>query len=413
MKLALISHTLPPAWSGQAIVIYRMLEHLNPESYCLISSRADGIDGDASEYMPALAGSRYQIPEAFKIWRGLGFGMQHVNIWIAIIQRARYLIRIIKSQKCDLVLAWTGNVLDLPAAYIASRRVGLPFYACIQDHYSKREWNDPIARFWASRLEAWLIRGATKVIVANETLRDDLHTAFGVEATVIHNSCDVSEYEKSVPSLAGSENTGIRITYTGDIYEAHYDAFRNLIAALKIIGRDDVKLHLYTTRSAEYLADFGISGPTVLHPHHGPSEIPSIQQQADILFLPLAFDSPYPDVIRTSSTAKVGEFMAARRPVLVHAPAGSFISWYFRRYECGLVVDHKDPVALAQAVSRLLSDSELRERLIANAWQRAQEDFSLSKARAQFAELLGLEANAKLNSRATYSARNQSRKLEA
>lgn len=411
MKVALISHTLPPAWTGQAMVIYRMLENLSPESYCLISDRIDGIEGDASEYLPSLAGQCFKIPEEYKSWRGLGFGMLHVNLWLAIIQRARFFTRVMKSQKSDLVLAFTGNVLDLPAAYIAGRRLGIPFYAYILDHYSKREWIDPIARFWAARLEGWLMKGAARVIVANETLGDDLRQSFGVESTVIHNSCDLTAYECPSRRRPEAESGGVAITYTGDIYEAHYDAFRNLIAAIKLIGRDDIKLHLYTTRSAEFLDNVGIRGPIVLHAHHHPSEIPGIQQGADILFLPLAFDSPYPEVIRTSSPAKVGECMAARRPVLVHAPAGSFISWYFRHHECGVVVDRNDPVELAQAINRLLSDDELADRLTARAWKQVSEDFSLAKARAQFAELLGLEAKPESASGAAYAPRNEPRKV--
>ncbi|HEX3559052.1 MAG TPA: glycosyltransferase [Pyrinomonadaceae bacterium] len=391
MKFALISHVLPPSWSGQSMVIYQLLRDFSPESYCLISWQAEGIGGDPTPYLRALPGRRYQIPPEFQIQRGYRFGARNVDIALAILQRARYLTRVLRREGCDLVVACTGDVLDLPASYLASRRLGIPLYAYIFDHYSKRECVDPTARAWAKRLEPRLLKGAAEIIVPCETLRDDLLEDYGVEATVIHNSCDISAYETDSADAALRGDDGIKIVYTGDIYDAHYDAFRNLLKAVESLDRPDVKLHLYTARPAEVLDHYGIRGLVVRHPHRQPSEVPGIQQAADILFLPLAFDSPYPDVIRTSATTKLGEYLAARRPVLVHAPRDSFVSWYFREHRCGMVVDRNDPAALAEAVARLLDDEGLGRGLVARGWERARADFDIEAARAKFTELVGRE----------------------
>jgi glycosyltransferase involved in cell wall biosynthesis len=81
---------------------------------------------------------------------------------------------------------------------------------------------------------------------------------------------------------------------------------------------------------------------------------------------------------------------SARRPILVNAPADSFLAWYFRRHECGLVVDRDDPAELALAPERLQSDAGLCRRLSERAWARARVDFSVTKVREQFEVLLGL-----------------------
>ncbi len=373
------------------MVIYRMLRDLAPESYCLISRHAAGINDDPTQYLRTLPGRRYQIPQEFQLRRGFRYGVQWINLPLAILARARYFAGVVRREQCDAVVACTGDVLDLPAACLASWRVGVPFYAYIFDHYSKREWADPVARAWAKRLEPWLLKRAAKVITPNEILRDDLFKDYGVEATVIHNSCDIAAYESSQPEPAVENKNGVSIVYTGDVYEAHFDAFANLLEAIKKIGRTDIKLHLYTARPVEFLENYDIHGPVIRHPHRQPSEMPGIQQQADILFLPLAFNSPYPDLVKTSATTKLGEYLAARRPVLVHAPPDSFISWYFRKYQCGLVVDRNDPSELARAIELLLSDATLRENLSARGWEKAQEDFSITKARSQFTALLGLD----------------------
>jgi glycosyltransferase involved in cell wall biosynthesis len=315
-----------------------------------------------------------------------------VNFPLAVLEYRRRIADIIRREGCAAIVACTGDVMHLPAGYLASRATGVPFFAYVFDHYSYREWHDPVAAFWARRFEPLVMKGAAGVIAPNEILRDDLRERFGVEAVVIHNSFDISPYETGRRDDANSRSTSgeVNIVFTGAVYEPHFGAFRNLMIALQKLRRPGVRLHLYTNQQDETLERENVRGPIVRHPQQSMTEMPRVQMEADILFLPFAFDSPYPDLVRTSATTKLGEYLAARRPVLVHAPRDSFVSWYFRKYECGVVVDEDDPARLAEGIELILGDAQLCQRLIANAYERAQTDFSISASRAAFAQLLSL-----------------------
>ena len=392
MKVALISETLPPAPTGQAVVLQRLLEGRSPSDYCLVSAhewRGGGGDADAAR-RNTLPAKTYVLGAPFRLERGYRLGLarvrETVNIPLGVRHRARQFRDVIRRESCDAVVACTGDILDLPAGRIAARREGVPFFAYLFDHYSYREWREPAKRFWSRRFEPWLMRSAEGLIVPNEVLRDDLRARFGVEAEVIHNSFDISPYEAPCESSAAGGAGGV--VYTGDIYEAHYDAFRNLLEALDRLGRDELKLHAYTPRTEEELASYGIRGRMVLHSPRDPSDMPCVQRGAGALFLPLAFDSPYPELVRTSSTTKLGEYLAAGRPVIAHAPPDSFVAWYTREHECGVVVDSLDPAQLAEAVARVLDDEALGRRLAANAWARAEADFDIAAAREKFWKFL-------------------------
>lgn len=395
MKFALISHQVPPSGTGQSLVIYRMLTGLSPDNYCLVST--ERYEGDQPKQAPSqrLPVNYYHLPPPLRFRRGHRFGLHRlregINIPFAVLQHARRIGRVIRQEKCEAVVACTGDVTLLPAAYLASRRAGIPFYAYVFDHYFYREWEDPSASFWARRFEPLVMKGAAAVLAPNEILRDDLRERFHIEAAVIHNSFDISPYEtcgSEAPERAASDD--IRIVYTGAVYEAHYDAFYNLLTAIASLSRPGVRLHMYTDRPRQDLEDLGISGPVVYHPTLVATEVPRVQIEADILFLPLAFRSPYPDLVRTSATTKLGEYLAARRPIIVHAPRESFVAWYFRQHDCGVVVDDNDPELLAGAIDLILNDNDLRQRIIANGWERARIDFSISAARAAFTRALGL-----------------------
>jgi glycosyltransferase involved in cell wall biosynthesis len=316
--------------------------------------------------------------------------LDSVNITAGTLRRARQIARIIKAEQCQAVLSCSSgdDRLDVPAGLLASRLAHVPFYLYLFDTYAHM-WIQPRSRFIGRRLEPVVVKRAAGVITTNDFVHQMLHERYGVDSLVIHNPCDLSAYETPVPAAA--ESNEIRIVYTGAVYDAHYEAFRNLIAAIRLLANPDLRIHIFTAQPHSLLEARGVTGPVTIHQHEPVAAMPTIQRQADFLFLPLSFKTPYPELIRVSSPSKIGEYLAARRPILVHAPPDSFIATYFRRHDCGLVVAQNDPTVLARALEKILVDKELQTRLIGNAWQRAQADFSLNAARSKFARFLQLD----------------------
>jgi glycosyltransferase involved in cell wall biosynthesis len=283
------------------------------------------------------------------------------------------------------VVACTGGleILDFPAAFLASRLVGARFVAHLLDQYGHMVAH-VLGRHIFARVEPRLLKGAAAVIAPNAVLRDAVRRNHGVDAVVIHNPVDLSAYGGPHASLAerrAPDDTGERIVYTGSVGPLHYEAFRTLLSALALLNRRDLRLHVYSPQPRERLEREGIRGPVVFHPPEPLSAIAALQQQADLLFLPLALQSNEPEIVRTAAPGKIGEYLASGRPILVHAPADSFVASYFRDHDCGLVVDRSDPRALAAAIESALSDPALRARLRARAWARAEADFDAVHAR--------------------------------
>ena len=103
-----------------------------------------------------------------------------------------------------------------------------------------------------------------------------------------------------------------------------------------------------------------------------PGQRQQVQRAADILFLPLAFDAP--ELVQTtSSPSKLPEYLAAGRPILVHAPRTAYLCAYARERLFAEVVDVADVDELARAVERLATDTELQRQLVAAAGQTLEE----------------------------------------
>jgi len=391
VEFALVSQVVPPSWSGQSVLIRRLLTDLDPCTFCLLTSD-QGIYGGG--HIQPLETRCYRLPAARirylrgNKWMLLGSALAGAGAGIA--HRAFHIARVARRERCRALVVFTGDFHDLPGASIAGRLLGLPVYVYMCDYYSHREIYEPARRKLSPLIERMVVRGAARVVCGTDTLADALAARYDIEPAVIHHPADLSLYDLTSPARRVVTSQPARIVYTGTLYEAQLDAAQNLLAVLGQLSRRPAVLHVYGGQSAEELHERGLTGKLVVHPHATGPEIAAIQERADVLFLPLAFRSQYPEVVRTSAPMKFGEYLAAGGPILVHAPADAFVSEYCRRHDCAVVIEDPEPRTLLPAIEALVADDALRARLIRNARQRALSDFSIDVARARFRMLLGL-----------------------
>ena len=439
-KIAIVSHVLPPSSSGQAVMLYRLLRDWDPDRYCLISTRdyADphAVPPDAvtprlpcryhhlpSENQfrilesPPFRMARMMVRAARQVRRGLaptptattaplstaqtsvlappqpsllarlagtcqsvlhGWD-QRINLPRRVTQRARAIEEIARREGCTAIVASTADLIDLPASFLAARAVGIAYYSYMFDDYSS-QWVNPEERRFAQAACRQVIQEADGVIVPNEFLARVYRQTYGIEAVIVRNS--VAEIPPLPPPRVAGQP--FRIVFTGTIYEAHFDAFIRLTQMLTRFAAGEIEFHIYTASDPAYLAKHGIGAPAILHASVSSMEALSIQRSADALFLPLAFASPYPEIINTSAPGKMGEYLASGRPVLVHAPRESFLSWYCRQHACAAVVDGPSVDWLHAATLELIQSPTLGDTLVRNARRRAIEDFHVDNVQRNF-----------------------------
>lgn len=385
-RTGIVSHVLPPSPSGQAVVLSRLLSGIPADRYRLISREERGDGGGA-----CLPARRFLLPPPFRFpaSRFLDFPRAYagLNAAAGIAGRALWIARIAREERLGLLVACTGDLYDLPAACLAGRWAGVPFVPYIFDDYAF-QWTGA-DRAVSLRLTPALLRRAAAVIVPNESMREEYLGRYGVDSTVIRNPCplpDLAALDRAERVFAPGT---VDIVYAGAVYHANGDALRNLADALGRLGRPDVRLHLFTAQSGAEIARAGISGPAVVvHPHIDPGRVPAVLRQASALFLPLGFATPIPEVIRTSAPGKTGEYLSVGRPIVVHAPADTFVSRYFGGNGCGLVIDRNDPGALAAGLAALLADPDEGARLGARARACAERDFEVGAVRVRFLDFL-------------------------
>lgn len=385
-RFALVSHALPPSWSGQAIILGRILRHLAPSTYHLIS--CNDYQTTANNYILRLPSTYHHLPQEPKLSQArYGWQMLKVNLLLAVLVRAQRIARILRRHKCLAVIACSGDMIDLPASWLAGRLTGVPFIPYLFDDYTY-QWPVGVHRDMAIFFERFIYSRTPGVIVPNEFLGKEIYRRHGVNFSIVRNCCDNPHLPaKALPSLAGKQQ--IDIVFTGSIYHMNFGSFRMLAQAVRRLRQPGVTLHLYTATDRAVLEEQGILGPQVEHHEHVPSDqVNRIQQEADLLFVPFAFDTPVWELAKTSAPGKLGDYLASGTPILGMAPPDSFTTWYLRKHEAGLVVDRDDTVFLDDTLRQALFYDELRRKHSENARYQAKTVFDSQKAAHDFTSVV-------------------------
>ena len=395
-KVVLVSHALPPTASVLTQVICQLFHGLSDHPYCLIRSgepvsTSHGVDAPCTLGPTTLEIGRSPLwrDRSSRIGRLVELGMVPTAS-SAVRSLARSIADITSREGCRTIVSFSGDLFNLPAASLACSKTGADFVPILLDDYVF-QWRRPFKRRLAERWARQMFSPGQTVIVPNEFLADALADRYPVNPAVVRNPCHLPPPPSAPPTLPVDQQGEIAIAFTGSIYSAHYDSFRNLLRALGQPPAHPTRLHLYSNQTPDDLKQVGLEGPIVHHGFVPNLEIPQILRQAHILYLGLAFDAPNPEIVRTASPGKMGDYFASGTPVLVHAPEDSFVSWYCRTHGCGLVVDQPNPNQLADAIRRLSTDTSLRQRLSENAYQRARQDFALPDVRQRL--IAAIESN--------------------
>jgi len=389
MRVAVVTTAAPPSPNGQARVLGQVLATEAFASPIFLTDQMNILEPQEDRVGRYYALSAAQLHLTSQAWgkalRGFnrGGGLAR-TVWL----RAQEIVSALRREEVDVVVGCSGNPFDLPAAWLAARRLKLPFVAYLFD--------DPVYQ-WALQSDRYLARmseriwasGAAAIIVPNEILVEDIKKRLPrASIHIVRNPFYPLRVTHQDHQREPVRADAIwRLLYSGSVYHAQASAFRNLVAALDLLQGRFV-LDIYTAQwSSDLVARELRSSLAFSHPNVPHAAIVRLQQSADVLFLPLAFDSSIPEVIRSSSPAKLGEYLAAGRPILVHAPAGTFVAELIRNADAGVVVDTPEPQRLVEALNSIARDSALRARIVRNASKLAGE-FSIERAQAAFISIL-------------------------
>jgi glycosyltransferase involved in cell wall biosynthesis len=381
----MLVHALaPPTPGGTPVVLERVLTHLPGIELEVVTDRRlrGRVRAGGAGVLPA----RYRF--VWK-WPGWGARWRWGRVLIAAIDGVLAVAAGVRAARWGRrdgvrwVLSVTDEGFSVIAGAVAARLARVPHVVMVFDLWEENAYSD-VQRAVAARLEPRILRGAASVVGYCAQTVEHYRTKYGIETEAIPTPV-VPDVEQPVAPADGAAPR--RLLLAGAVYWAQRDAVARL---LSLRGRIP-NLEMVTIGSAEMLRLAGLSADRS-EPTLPGDELRRRLAGADVLFLGLSLESPHPAIVRTATPARLVEYMASGRPLLIHAPAGSHVAEYARYRDFAEVVDVPDEEALLAGLRRVLEDRQLSQARSERALRLVHECHDATRVGAQFATILATRA---------------------
>lgn len=388
-KFALVSHILPPTASGQSIMLERILRDIDPNKYILIATEQTLYN--QKNQIPELKGRSITVVDKFPAERFYNITLIYFGISVLkAFVRGWLVAKHVVAEKCTTLLGCSGDPYDLPATYFASVFSGaelVPYY--FDDYFT--HWGDRQHNRLAGIFEKVLVERARGVIVPNEFLQSKVISRGYKRAQLVRNPAFQGAVPMEVERLEDEHLSDISIVFAGSIYHVNAEAIGILQKATKLLSPYGISctIDVFSNQTAEQVSHFGIGSENIqFHNHISSDAIFEKMQEADLLLIPFAVNSGVPELVATSAPGKLGDYLASGTPILAVVPENTFVSWYLKEHQCGLVVESFLPLAIAKEIKRFAKNKKLREKIAKNGLEQASKTFDRKLAATKFEEFI-------------------------
>jgi colanic acid biosynthesis glycosyl transferase WcaI len=336
-----------------------------------------------------------------------------VRTWLLPVPNRKTYERILNYSSFCVSSAITGILLHQPEVVIATspqllvglagwwlaRCNGVPFVFEVRDLWPESLTavgigdEDSLLHRMLSKIAGFLYRSCDRLVVVSPAFKDYLIERWQVPAEkifVVENGVETSLFSRLVPNSIirrslGAEDKFIA-SYIGTIGNAH--GLETLLEAAALLHeRAPQVLFLLVGEGAEKARVVSLACSRGLRNVHfvdqQPREkIPAYITASDACLVLLKKSELFKTVLPT----KMLEFMSCARPVIlgVDGHARKIVE----QANAGIFVTPEDPVALADAVMRLASDSALRDSLGRNGRQHVLQHFSRQNTAKLYLDVL-------------------------
>ncbi|MBN2105749.1 glycosyltransferase [bacterium] len=363
MSILVLTHSFPPKPSGSAIVMRNVLLEFPENSYYVITQTSKAVEKDVSFDDRKMPLYRMKLPrradESYKLRLLFMPVIFAVSLWLCI------------RKKCDRILSVYPCFAYLIVGYLLSRALKLKYYLYMHDTFEEAVGSIRILAWLAVMFEKRAFSSATHVFVLTKGLQKLYQKKYPqIETVLIPHSIvpDSAVSSKNINVRKFNKNDEITIAFTGAVTLMNVDTLAVLVEAIQQIKKYKIRLIITTRSDKKWLSEHGISGDNVTVDYKtDKQEVLNVQRSADILFLPMAFDSPFPIETQTALPTKTFEYMGSGVPILVLAPEDAHLTEFVSLNMLSFSVTDKSVASLKDGIIRLIENRENRIQIVQNA----------------------------------------------
>lgn len=393
-KILLVAAYAPPARVGAGVAMYHLISNIPHGTFAVLTEErgGHGLAGD-KQYMldcgyyyynsskinpissqttsPQIVSGQNNvdwqslIKDFFILCRRIP-GIRFIGQLIVVARHIMCIVQAgdlaIKKENPTMVVGYSDGGPVLIASYLLSIKHRIPLSLYFYDLYKGNYFTRALS-LYAYIFEPFMLRRATHIFVMNDLLRDVYRLrSKKCKVTVIYNSLPEHEHGEVVSDSGTTKS----IAYLGSIYWAQESALKELIEASSLL-RNRPKIILYTPYTDEYLNGIGIyESENIIFSSCDPENSIKELEKHSLTFLGLSHNTEKELLINTSSPVRLCDYLNARVPMLIHAPAESFVVKHALTHDFAFVSTAPLVEKLAVVLQEALT-GQSREEKVKNA----------------------------------------------
>ncbi len=282
----------------------------------------------------------------------------------------------------DLVFAAPAEFALVRLTRQIGRHLGVPVAVQIWDNWMAQHYRKGVGaarkrRFLDAELRALLDEAALRFGIS-DAMCDAYSAAYDQPFHALPVSVDVAEWYRPLAER-GTPAQPFTILYAGTIHRhAAYTGLEDMSRAVEALNALGLQVRFRVLTAAppddELMSELG-GMFTEFTSADNRAKLLAETGAADLLFLPVAFDTESHDFIKYSLPAKSAAYMASGTPILVYAPPDLPIAIEAARHGIAHAVTARDIGQLTEGVRHMLSNQAARVAISDSALGRAREAY--------------------------------------
>lgn len=286
----------------------------------------------------------------------------------------------------DIIYTCLGNYGMIKYVNKISRLTGnrYPLAIHIMDDWPATLFNGRYFRgAWQKRYHKAFTDILTRTILnfsISEGMSAEYASRYNREFFPFHNPVDTELWNQIPNNGAQQGNTLKKIVFFGKINDDTKDALIDMYHVVTKLNKQgkSIRFDIFSPNSVKEIADLFADSPFCnLCPGIPHEQVRHHIKEYDIVYFPLCFSERTRYYARLSMSTKTSEYMVSKVPILLYCPPELEIYKYAAGSGWAYCVSESSTELLLKGVTRLITDSGLRDELTGNAYQLAVSRHSL------------------------------------
>lgn len=300
----------------------------------------------------------------------------------------------IKEFKPEVLYTILGSLPYMRMVRKISEKFNLPIVIHMMDDWPAVRYKKGIFGFyrrWQMNRELrQLIKKSAACLSICDAMSEAYEKRYGKPFAAFHNALDANSWTQKARTQ-WRRKSPFRLVYAGALMpDSQLYSLEDVCDAVDELSKGglDVSLDIYAPWYAASRYCSKLERPECVKVFDAPEKMDGedLFAKADLLILPVNFDKKTVKYIKYSMPTKVPAYMFSGTPTLAYGPDSVASIKYAHNW--AYCVTHKNKGELCDAIKKLASDEELREKLALHAQKLAAERHDRNKVAKEFQEVL-------------------------